>query len=166
VSNYPISIPNNDPPLNIKVGDSVTITFTAKQWFFCDDETEFYDPAKHKYITHGCFSPGDPPLRGVAQKSERFNYSFTDCPDQAGGAVGLSGVRTIVVSSTLLLDFASFEKALESDPPLKELFCKCWPCAESLLKALVEKLPIPTPVKDFLEHLFAIGDEAYKKLCK
>lgn len=157
---YPISIPNNDPPLDIEVGDSITITFKSDGIkFLCSDEAEFYDPSARKYIRHGTFNKGDK-LHGVAQNPEEFWYSFDASDPELQG-----GVRTVVVSSTILLDFASFEEALKSDPPLKELFCKCWPCAESLLKALVEKLPIPPPVKAFLEKLFDIGDKAYEKLC-
>lgn len=163
--NYPISIPNSDPPLDITVHDSITITFTSDNIkFVCSDENEFYDPNKHKYIRHGTFNKNDT-LYGEPQNPEEFWYGFDD-GKQASERRLQAGVRTIVVSSTTpFLGLASLEETLKSDPPLKELFCKCWPCAESLLKALVEKLPIPAPVKAFLEHLFDIGDKAYKKLC-
>jgi hypothetical protein len=167
MKNYPISIPNADTkPKHIrKRVDSITVTnvgaSTLLFWF--DDQTEFVDTTTQQPIGMITMDPQDS-FTAVAQKAEEVHYSYTDDEDAVRSLQ--SGVRTIVVSSTTLLDFASFEETLKSDPPLKELFCKCWPCAESLLKALVEKLPIPIPVKDFLEHLFDIGDKAYKKLCQ
>lgn len=168
---YPIDIPNPDttPPLPIKQGEKVTVrnvgTSTLSFWF--DDQQEFIDDATGQYVGKRTMPLGYS-FTATAQNVETVHYSYTDDkPLHADNEEGLlqSGVRTIVVSSTLLLDFASFKETLESDPPLKELFCRCWPCAESLLKALVEKLPPPAPVKAFLEHLFDIGDKAYKKLC-
>lgn len=165
MANYPINIPNPDttPTLQIKKGDKVTVknvgTSTLTFWF--DDQQEFKDDSTGQYVGERTMNPGDH-FTATSQKEEKVHYSYTDDADVR---LLQSGVRTIVVSSTMLLNFASFEETLKSDPPLRELFCKCWPCAESLLKALVEKLPIPAPVKEFLEHLFDIGDEAYKKLC-
>ncbi|MBV8176839.1 MAG: hypothetical protein JO151_20075 [Verrucomicrobia bacterium] len=147
----------------LKPGQAVDFQFTADVALMVKDQKEFYDQINRRWLTTedcGVYKAGDNFL-GVAQTDETFFYSWCVCSDTSQ-----SGMRTIIVGSTgKPPDSTSFEETLKSDPPLKELFCECWPCAERLLKALVEKIPIPAPVKDFLGKLFDIGDEAYKRLC-
>lgn len=165
MANYKIYIPNNDSDLQINPLDSITVCFKSKVRFSFADPVEFMDSSTNQYISHGTYKAGDC-FTAIAQNNETVDYSYKSTKD-AGVKPFQSGVRTIIVGSTKGGPFTlvELEKALESDPPLKKIFCECWPCAEALLKALIEKLPVPVPVKDFLDKLFDIGDKAYKKLC-
>jgi hypothetical protein len=70
--------------------------------------------------------------------------------------------------STDLVRSEQLQKALLENPEFKEVFCRCWPCAGSVIDAILKNkpFPIPPPVEAFLRSLVTAGDLAHDKLCK